>query len=82
MNFAVVQPSKAASMTKSAQLGGPQTPANALQCLSSAEQAQIANFALIPPILMPTLDGVGLAILMAGLALAALAVLTRRRRVA
>jgi hypothetical protein len=85
MNFAVVQPSKAAAAAKSAQLAGTQTPAAALQCLSQAEQTQIANFALvppIPPILMPTLDGVGLAVLGAGLVLAALAVLARRRRAA
>lgn len=82
MNFAVVQPSKAASMTKSAQLAGIVTPATALQCLSGAEQSEIANFALIPPILVPTLNGAGLAVLVAGLVLAALAVLARRRRVA
>ncbi len=82
MNFAVVQPSKAASMAKSAQLASAQTPVNALQCTTPAEQAEIANFALIPPVLMPTLDGAGLAILAAGLVLAALAVLLRRRRMA
>lgn len=82
MNFAVVQPSKLASMTKSAQLAAAQTPTSALQCTSAAEQAEIANFSLIPPILMPTLNDAGLAVLAAGLVLAGLAMLAARRRAA
>jgi hypothetical protein len=80
MNFAVVQPSKAAAAAKSAALVTAPTPPNALQCTSSAEQQQIANFALISPILVPTLSGAGLSALAAGIILAAMALLAARRR--
>jgi len=78
MNFAVVQPSKAAAAAKSAQLAG--TLANGLACTSPVEQAEIANFIPAIPIgQIPTLNNVGLAALILGLALAAMKLLMRRR---
>ncbi|HZF11869.1 MAG TPA: hypothetical protein VFE33_24045 [Thermoanaerobaculia bacterium] len=79
MNFVVGQPSKAAAATKSAALVG--LPPNALQCTTQAEQLQVANFVAAQPIVtVPTLDGIGLFTLAAGLGLAAMALLLRRRR--
>ncbi|HZF11868.1 MAG TPA: hypothetical protein VFE33_24040 [Thermoanaerobaculia bacterium] len=79
MNFAVVQPSKAAAAAKSATLVG--LPPNALQCTTLAEQLEIANFVAAQPIVtVPTLSGIGLFTLAAGLGLAAMALLLRRRR--
>jgi hypothetical protein len=78
MNFAVVQPSKAAAAAKATQLAALQT--NGLACTTVAEQAQIANFISAAPIIdTPTLNGVGLFVLVAGLALAAMKMLLRRR---
>ncbi|HXO21483.1 MAG TPA: IPTL-CTERM sorting domain-containing protein [Thermoanaerobaculia bacterium] len=77
MNFVTGQPSKAAAGTKAAELVG--LPPNALQCLSTAEKGQIANFQAAAPIIqVPTLSEVGLAAL--GLLLAASAVVVLRRR--
>ena len=47
MNFAVVQPSKAAAAAKSAQLAS-MSDANELNCMSTTEQSQVANFAVTP----------------------------------
>ncbi|MGB8644463.1 MAG: DUF11 domain-containing protein, partial [Anaerolineae bacterium] len=52
MNFAVVQPSKAAAAAKSAQLVG--LPANALQFMSSQEENEVLNFNAAPPTPTPT----------------------------
>ena len=46
MNFAVVQPSKAAAAAKSAQLAS-LSDANELNCMSSTEQSQVVNFATV-----------------------------------
>jgi hypothetical protein len=81
MNFVVGRPSKAAAATKAAELAAVQT--NGLACTTVAEQAQIANFVSAAPIIdMPTLNGTGLFVLVAGLALAAMKVLLHRRRAA
>jgi hypothetical protein len=81
MNFVVGQPSKAAAAAKAAQLAALQT--NGLACTTVAEQAQISNFISAVPIIdMPTLNGTGLFVLLAGLALAAMKVLVHRRRMA
>jgi len=77
-NFGVGQPSKAAAAAKSAELAG--LPPNAVQCLTSVELAQIANFQPPAPIIqIPALGGLGLFLLAAGLALAAMTVLAKRR---
>jgi len=77
-NFVVGQPSNAAAMSKAAQIAA--LPGNALQCTTLAEQQEIANFqAAVPIAQVPTLDGVGLFALAAGLALAATVLLLRRR---
>jgi hypothetical protein len=79
MNFVVGQPSKAEAAAKSAELSG--LPPNALQCTSLTEQLETANFVAAQPIVtVPTLDGIGLFTLAAGLGLAAMALLLRRRR--
>jgi len=81
MNFAVVQPSKAAAAAKSAELVG--LPANALQCTTQTELGEVANFnaaPAVPVVTIPTLDGIGLFALAALLALAAFAVPLKRRR--
>ncbi len=49
MNFAVVQPSKAAAAAQSAALVA--LPAHALQCMSAAERTQVVNFVVPPPII-------------------------------
>ncbi len=78
VNFGVGQPSNAASAAKSAELSG--LPPNAVQCLTSVELAQIVNFQPPAPIIqIPALDGLGLFLLAAGLALAAVTVLAKRR---
>jgi len=46
LNFAVVQPSKAAAATKAASLVN--LPAGTLNCLSQAQQTQVANFNAAP----------------------------------
>ncbi len=46
MNFAVVQPSKAAAAAKSAQLASLSDP-NELNCMSSTDQSQVVNFATV-----------------------------------
>jgi hypothetical protein len=77
-NFVTGQPSKAAAAAKAAELAG--LPTNAIQCLTSTEQAQIVNFAPPAPIIqVPALGGIGLFALAAGLALAALTLLFKRR---
>jgi len=79
MNFVTGQPSKAAAAAKANELVG--LPPNALQCLTTAERNEIANFqAGLPVVQVPTLGGIGLLALAAGLALAAMALLLRRRR--
>lgn len=80
-NFGVNQPSKAAANAKSAELAG--LPPNAVQCMSTAEQAEIANF--IPPapaITIPTLSPASLGALVLLLAAAAVTLLRRRRTAA
>jgi hypothetical protein len=81
-NFVTGQPSKAAANAKAAELAGSQVgglPANALQCLSSTEQAEIANFRPAPPIAsVPTLSWGALAALVVLLGIAALTFLRRR----
>jgi hypothetical protein len=77
-NFVVGQPSNAASAAKSAQLVG--LPPNALQCMTIPEQRELANFLAAQPVVqIPTLGATGLLALACGLALAALAVLLKRR---
>jgi hypothetical protein len=77
-NFVVGQPSNAASATKAAEVSG--LPDNALQCLTDPERAEIANFqAAQPNVQVPALGGLGLFVLAAGLALAAVTVLAKRR---
>lgn len=77
-NFSVVAPSKTAAAAKSTELAG--APVNALQCLSTVERAQLANFAAAPFVTtVPTLGGIGLFALAALLALAATVLLFRRR---
>lgn len=75
MNFAVGQPSNAASAAKSAQLALLGAPA-ALACVSPAETAQIANFAA-QLVSVPAVGPVGLALL--GLALAVIGFAVVRR---
>jgi hypothetical protein len=82
-NFVTGQPSKAAANAKATQLAGTAVsglPVNALQCLSTAEQAEIANFSAAPaPIAtVPTLSWGALAALVALLAIAAVWFLRRR----
>jgi hypothetical protein len=77
MNFGVNQPTKAAANAKAAQLAG--LPPNALQCTTTAEQTEIANFSAAPPIAtVPALSTTGLAAL--ALLLAGAALLEVRRR--
>lgn len=78
-NFVTGQPTKAEANAKAAELAG--LPPNALQCLSTAEQAEIANFnaAPAPPIAtVPTLSWGSLAALVVLLGTAALWFLRRR----
>ncbi|MFN7962315.1 MAG: hypothetical protein U0002_13685 [Thermoanaerobaculia bacterium] len=84
LNFVVGRPSKAAAASAAAALATSPPPANALQCLSTQEQQEVANFAGLgqPPVIgVPTLAPAGLAALVAGLLLAALVVFARRRTV-
>lgn len=77
-NFGVNQPSKAAANAKSAELAG--LPPNAVQCMSTAEQAELANF--IPPTsaaTIPTLSPASLGALVLLLAAAAVVFLRRRQ---
>ncbi|MBV8199322.1 MAG: hypothetical protein JOZ15_01740 [Acidobacteria bacterium] len=77
VNFVTGQPTNAAAQAKSAQLVG--LPVNALQCLSAAEQAEIANFNAAPPIAtVPALSARSLAALAVLLGAAALFLLRRR----
>jgi hypothetical protein len=79
-DFVVGQPSNAASATKAAEVSG--LPDNALQCLTDPERVEIANFqAALPIVQVPALGGLGLFVLAAGLALAAVTVLAKRRSV-
>ncbi|HEY2739195.1 MAG TPA: hypothetical protein VGK45_12385 [Thermoanaerobaculia bacterium] len=81
VNFVVGQPSNAASAAKAAQLTG--LPPSALQCSTTAEQREFANFLAAQPVVqIPTVSGIGLLTLACGLALAALAVLLKRRSAA
>lgn len=82
-NFVVGQPSKAAANAKSAQLAAAPLPSNALQCTNLVDQQEIANFqAAVPIAQVPTLGGLGLLVLAAGLALAATTLLLKRRSAA
>jgi hypothetical protein len=77
VNFVTGQPSRAAANAKAAELAG--LPANALQCLSTAEREEIVNFNAAPPIAtVPTLSGGSLAALVVLLAIAALYLVRRR----
>ena len=82
VNFGVGQPTKAAANAKSAELAGSQVgglPSTALQCLTTAEQSEIANFNAAPPIAtVPTLSWGALAALGVLLGIAALTFLRRR----
>jgi hypothetical protein len=81
VNFVVGQPSKAAAAAKAAQLVA--LPPAALQCTTTTEQRQLANFLAAQPVVtIPTVSGIGLLTLACGLALAALAVLLKRRSAA
>jgi IPTL-CTERM motif len=73
VNYVTGQPSKAAAAAKSAQIAG--LPDAALQCLSSAERAEIVNFALPQPI--PALGQTGLIAL--GVLLATIGLIVLRR---
>ncbi|HYL05054.1 MAG TPA: hypothetical protein VE075_03390 [Thermoanaerobaculia bacterium] len=78
-NFVTGQPTIAASKNKAAQLGGLGLPANALQCLTANEQAEIVNFQAVVPIAsVPTLSWSSLAALAVLLGIAALVLLRRR----
>jgi hypothetical protein len=78
-NFVTGQPSKAAAAAKAAEIVG--LPANAVQCMSMAERAELANFQAAPPgPTVPTLSPASLAGL--GLLLAAAAIVLLRRRAA
>jgi hypothetical protein len=78
-NFVTGQPSKAAAAAKAAEIVG--LPANAVQCMSMTEQAELANFRAVPPgPTVPTLSPASLAGL--GLLLAAAATVLLRRRAA
>jgi len=81
VNFVVGQPSNAASAAKAAQLTG--LPPSALQCSTTTEQREFSNFLAAQPVVqIPTVSGIGLLTLACGLALAALAVLLKRRSAA
>ena len=76
-NFVTGQPSRAAANAKSAELAG--LPTNALQCLSTAERSEIANFNAAPPIAqVPTLSPTALAALVLLLGFTALVLLRAR----
>jgi hypothetical protein len=80
-NFGVNQPTKAAANAKSAALAG--LPPNAVQCMSAAETAEIANFIPPAPIAtVPTLSPAALGALGLLLAVAAVVFLRRRRTAA
>jgi hypothetical protein len=77
MNFVAGQPSRAAAASKAAQLAA--LPDNALQCLTTAERGEIANFAAQLPIAeVPTLSRTALGGLV--LLLGATAAFRLRRR--
>ncbi len=78
MNFATGQPSKAAAAAKAAELAG--LPDNTLQCLSTTERQQVANFVAqrVPVIEVPTVSGFGLAALALLLGAASFMLLRRR----
>ena len=79
-NFGVTQPTKAAANAKSAELAGLGLPPNALQCMSTAEQQELANFqAQVPIATIPTLSPASLGALVLLLAAAAVVFLRRRR---
>ena len=78
MNFVTGQPTRAAAAAKAAELVG--LPDTTATCMSTAEQAQVLNFAATQPsvIEVPTLSGLGLAALASLLALGSLLLLRRR----
>jgi hypothetical protein len=78
LNFGTGQVSKAAANAKAAELVG--LPDNALQCLSTIEQQQVANFVAnrVAIIEVPTASGFGLAALALLLGAASFFVLRRR----
>ncbi len=79
MNFVTGQPSNAASAAKAAQLVS--LPANALQCMTLAEQQEVVNFNAAPFVAtVPTLSVAGLIGL--GLVLGIVAIVLLRRRAA
>ncbi len=79
MNFVTGQPSNAASAAKAAQLVS--LPANALQCMTLAEQQEVVNFAAAPFVAtVPTLSAAGLVGL--GVLLGVVALFLLRRRAA
>jgi len=81
VNYVVGQPSKAAAAAKAAQLTA--LPPSALQCTTTTEQREFANFLAAQPVVtIPTVSDIGLLTLASALALAALAVLLKRRRAA
>ncbi len=87
-NFVTGQPTRAAANAKAAQLAGSggftPLPANELQCLTAAEQAQIVNFNAVPTVpiaTVPTLSWGSLAALVVLLGIAAVCFLRRRATV-
>jgi hypothetical protein len=77
LNFVVGQPSKATAATKAASLTS--LPGSALQCLSTTEQQEMANFTRLNIIDVPMMDNVGLLTLASALAIAALAMILKLR---
>ena len=80
-NYVVGQPTQAAVAAKASSLVT--LPPNSLQCTTTAEQQEFANFAAVVPIAtIPTLSETALGTLGLTLGLAAVIVLRRRRAVA
>jgi hypothetical protein len=80
MTFGVAQPSKAAAAAKSAELANLANPTNDLQCMSTAEKAQVINFNTTPPVAhpVPSVNKWGIVIFM--LAVGCVSVYYLRRR--
>lgn len=80
MTFGVAQPSKAAAAAKSAELANLANPTNDLQCMTTAEKAQVINFNTTPPVAhpVPSVNKWGIVILM--LAVGCLSVYYLRRK--
>jgi hypothetical protein len=80
VNFVTGQPTNLAAQNKAAELTGSTLPPNALQCLTSAEKAEIGNFnAALPIGEVPALSTKGMIGLFLLLSVAAVAALRWRR---